>query len=161
MIRYIIGDATQPQGEDKKLIIHCCNDIGVWGAGFVTALSKRWKQPEQSYREWMSDRTDGYTQLGQVQFCPTTDPDIRVANIIGQHRVGEDENGNSPVRYDALEQGFQTVARYAMEYDASVHGPRLGSGLAGGDWKRIESLLEHEIVSKGISVTIYDLPSRK
>jgi len=27
-INYIIGDVTDPQGDGKKLIIHCCNDLG-------------------------------------------------------------------------------------------------------------------------------------
>jgi len=35
MITYLVGDATQPQGEGVKVIAHICNDIGAWGAGFV------------------------------------------------------------------------------------------------------------------------------
>lgn len=27
---YVKGDATRPAGEGPRLIIHCCNDIGVW-----------------------------------------------------------------------------------------------------------------------------------
>ena len=50
-INYLVGDATRPVGEGVKLIIHCCNDIGAWGAGFVVALSKRWEGPEKCYRE--------------------------------------------------------------------------------------------------------------
>jgi O-acetyl-ADP-ribose deacetylase (regulator of RNase III) len=42
-IFYMTGDATAPVGEGQKLIVHVCNDIGAWGAGFVLALSKRWK----------------------------------------------------------------------------------------------------------------------
>jgi len=40
----------------------------------------------------------------------------------------------------------------------SVHGPRFGSALAGGDWKRIEEMIEKQLVAKGIPVTIYDFP---
>ena len=45
-IRYVIGDATAPEGEGPKVIVHVCNDIGGWGRGFVVALSKRWDKPE-------------------------------------------------------------------------------------------------------------------
>ena len=51
-LKYVDGDATQPQGPGLKYIIHCCNDVGAWGAGFVLAISKRWPGPEKAYREW-------------------------------------------------------------------------------------------------------------
>ena len=43
-IRYVTGDATRPEGEGPKIIVHICNDIGAWGRGFVLALSKRFKE---------------------------------------------------------------------------------------------------------------------
>ena len=52
MIHYCIGDATYPNGIGNMIIPHICNDIGGWGAGFVLAISKRWKLPEQKYYEW-------------------------------------------------------------------------------------------------------------
>ncbi len=36
--------------------------------------------------------------------------------------------------------------------------PRMGAGLAGGNWVAIEKLIRHELSDKGISVTVYDLP---
>jgi hypothetical protein len=50
LLKYVIGDATSPQGTGNKIIVHICNDIGGWGLGFVLALSKRWKAPEIQYR---------------------------------------------------------------------------------------------------------------
>ena len=47
MLTYVNGDATRPQGEGPKFIIHCCNDIGAWGAGFVMAVSRRWGSPKE------------------------------------------------------------------------------------------------------------------
>lgn len=49
-IKYIIGDATEPQGEGNKIIVHCCNNIGGWGAGFVLSLSKKWLEPGSKER---------------------------------------------------------------------------------------------------------------
>ncbi len=50
MINYVKGDATSPIGDGVKLIVHVCNDIGAWGAGFVLALSKKWITPEKQYK---------------------------------------------------------------------------------------------------------------
>lgn len=65
-VNYIIGDATNPVTIGNKIIVHVCNDIGGWGKGFVIAISKRWKQPEQQYREWFKSIEN--FGLGQVQF---------------------------------------------------------------------------------------------
>ncbi|PSL41287.1 hypothetical protein CLV51_1211 [Chitinophaga niastensis] len=46
-IIYFKGDATKPLGSANKIIAHICNDIGGWGKGFVTAISKRWSEPEK------------------------------------------------------------------------------------------------------------------
>jgi len=40
-ILYIKGDVTAPIGDDNKLIIHCCNDIGAMGAGVAVALYRK------------------------------------------------------------------------------------------------------------------------
>ena len=78
-IRYIKGDATRPTVPGNKIIAHICNDQGKWGAGFVLAVSSRWKQPEESYRECPEE-----WRLGVVQVVPVEDQ-ISVANMIAQH----------------------------------------------------------------------------
>ena len=82
-INYIIGDATQPVGEGPKIIVHVCNDIGGWGRGFVTAISKRWAEPEQRYRAWHHGEETTPFALGEVQFVSVAD-ELWVANF-GDH----------------------------------------------------------------------------
>jgi O-acetyl-ADP-ribose deacetylase (regulator of RNase III) len=99
-LNYVIGDATQPVGEGPKIIVHVCNDIGGWGRGFVVAISKRWPEPEQSYRAWHRGEIEAPFKLGEVQFVQVDDS-LWVANLIGQRDVVP--SGNiSPVRYDAI-----------------------------------------------------------
>ena len=89
-IEYIKADATLPQSVGNIIITHICNDIGGWGKGFVLALSKRWKAPEEQYRKWYQEK-DGFS-LGAVQFVQVEDL-IWVANMIGQHKIRKDEKG--------------------------------------------------------------------
>jgi hypothetical protein len=35
--------------------------------------------------------------------------------------------------------------------------PRIGCGLAGGRWDRVEPLITSQLIHNGVSVTIYDL----
>ncbi len=156
-INYIIGDATQPVGEGPKVIVHVCNDIGGWGRGFVVALSKRWPEPEQHYRAWHRGQEKTPFALGEVQLVQVAEA-MWVANLIGQRDV-RTVGGVPPVRYEAIRKGLRRVAEEAGGLAASVHMPRIGCGLAGGKWEEVGKIVEDEIANRGVSVTVYDLPS--
>jgi hypothetical protein len=36
--------------------------------------------------------------------------------------------------------------------------PRIGCGLAGGTWDRVEPVLESTLAAAGVEVVVYDLP---
>ncbi|MBE9598414.1 macro domain-containing protein [Pedobacter sp. MC2016-24] len=147
------GDATTPENKGNKIIVHVCNDIGAWGKGFVMAISKRWKEPERSYRHWFKTK-DNFV-LGQVQFVQLED-ELWVANLIGQHKIYKDEQGNAPIRYEAILSGLDKVGQFALENNATVHMPRIGCGLEGGTWDKIEPLIQSTLIEKNILVTVYD-----
>ena len=155
-IIYTTGDATSPGGTGNKIIVHICNDIGGWGKGFVLALSKKWKAPEDSYRSWYRGETEIPFELGQVQFVKVEN-NILVANLLAQHDIIP-RSGIPPVRYDAVRQCLEKVAMKALSLNASVHMPRIGCGLAGGKWEEIEIIVSQTLISQGIEVTVYDLP---
>jgi len=158
-IQYVTGDATNPKAEGSRIIVHVCNDIGGWGRGFVLALSDRWASPEREYRDWHKRRSDPPFELGQVLFVEV-DSQLWVANMIGQ-RDTRSRGGRPPVRYEAIREGLGRVADYAFEQNASVHMPRIGCGLAGGDWTKVEQLIEETLCSRSVDVTVYDLPEKK
>jgi O-acetyl-ADP-ribose deacetylase (regulator of RNase III) len=153
-ITYQSGDATCPRAEGIKIICHVCNDIGAWGKGFVLALSRRWGQPEAEYRAWHVAGEGGGFGLGAVQFVQV-EPDTWVANMIGQRGIKR-ANSGPPIRYEAVAQCLERLAAKALELGASVHMPRIGCGLAGGEWSKIEPLIKHQLCERGVAVTVYD-----
>lgn len=153
-ISYTTGDATSPRTR-PAIIVHVCNDVGAWGAGFVLAVSRRWPEPEARYRDWARGREAAPFALGEVQFV-RVEPGLAVANLIGQHGLRQ-RGSVRPVRIDAIARGLGTVARLAVETTSSVHMPRIGCGLAGGTWAEIGPIVERELDSRGIDVTVYDL----
>lgn len=159
LLTYVEGDATAPVGEGLKVIAHCCNDIGAWGAGFVVALSKRWKRPEKEYRAWHKSREGKDLPLGATQIVPV-EKDIVIANIVGQHGL-RSSGGQIPIRYEALSRGFYYITVFAAtrpDEAVSIHMPRLGCGLAGGSWSQLEPLIEHHFIANDLPVTVYDWP---
>jgi O-acetyl-ADP-ribose deacetylase (regulator of RNase III) len=151
---FLEGDATDPPGHGPQIIAHICNDQGGWGRGFVRAISARWPQPEAQYRAWHQSGT-GF-ELGAVELVQVA-PMLSVANMIAQHgylRLSQ----RPPIRYQALGAALAQVAILAADRGASVHMPRIGCGLAGGDWPTVEAIIQAELVDHGVPVTVYDLP---
>ena len=81
---------------------------------------------------------------------------IVVANLIVQHGIASRSTKTPPVRYDAIREGLGKIAAQARAIHASVHMPRIGCGLAGGDWSRIEPLIAETLCTSDIDVTVYD-----
>lgn len=153
-IAYVRGDATTPSVKGAKVIAHVCNDIGGWGKGFVVALSRRWPEPEEAYRAWHRERASNDFGLGALQLVQV-EPYVWVANMIGQRGIRTGSKG-VPVRYEAIDAALARLADEALALEASVHMPRIGCGLAGGKWSRVEPLISERLVKRGVAVTVYD-----
>jgi O-acetyl-ADP-ribose deacetylase (regulator of RNase III) len=153
VITYLTGDATDPSGNEPRIICHICNDVGGWGRGFVLAISRRWPEPEAEFRAW--HRSGVGFELGQARLVQV-EASLWVANVIGQHCIRPTKEGPR-IRYDAVDRGLEAVSMSAIALGASLHMPRIGCGLAGGTWGRIEPLIAHRLVAKGIPATVYDL----
>lgn len=153
-LRIVRGDATCPQAKGPKIIAHGCNDLGGWGKGFVVAVSRRWPEPERAYRRWHRDRAHNDFGLGAVQVVPVA-ADVWVANMVTQHGMRTGSHG-PPIRYEAVGHALAIVAEHAARLSASVHLPRIGCGLAGGRWERIEPIIIEALCARDIPTTVYD-----
>lgn len=161
MITYIKGNALEPV-DRPAYIVHCCNDLGKWGAGFTGALRNKWPVCEQDYRTWHRYRNSKNAYpfgLGEVWFTELYMAhgitDIKVCHIIGQEGIATREKP-CVVNYAALHAGLAKVAAIARNSGTSLHMPRIGCGLAGGDWAVVEKLIEE--TCQGLQVYVYDLP---
>jgi O-acetyl-ADP-ribose deacetylase (regulator of RNase III) len=152
MITYLKGDATQPKGTGSRIIAHVCNNKGGWGAGFVLAISKRWKKPEQSYRNWAKGNGKIPFVLGNVEVI-NVEPNLYVANMIAQDGYRNNKRA-IPLQYDALIACLTKLAAAASLMNASIHMPRIGCGLAGGTWSIVEKIIEKSLYD--VPVFVYD-----
>ena len=150
-INFIKGDVLYPKGEGRKIIVHSCNDLGRWGKGFVINLNDRWLEPRNTYLESFKQKPK--PRLGDIQIVAVT-PQIDVINIIGQKGLIGPKNPR-PVSYSAIEDAMFKIASYADCIGASVHMPRIGCGLGGGTWDRIEEILLLAFETVPIQVNVY------
>lgn len=155
-INYLKGDASLPL-EEQTLIIHVVNILGKWGKGFVLSLSKQFPFAKNEYVKWSKDKeTFG---LGEVQFvCVDQQRATFVANMLAQHGVRKnDKDHTTYIDYDALRLCLRKVARFALINRLSIQMPKIGSGLAGGDWEEIEKIINEELIYYKIKCTVFEL----
>lgn len=161
-VTYIVGNAFDPIdcGFGTRIIAHVCNDAGVWGVGFTGVLARRWRGIERDYRKW-SASGDSF-QLGAIRLAPVTYK-VCVAHMVAQQGSLTLDGREFPIRYDALAKCLQSLGR-AIRYSpytsaepvASIHMPRIGGNLAEGNWLSVVSLIIEHLLSRNISVFVYD-----
>lgn len=147
MIEYVDGDATillRPY-DGAIVIAHVCNNLGAWGAGFTKSLSERWPTAEEHYRRQQ------LLILGRNHFVRVGVGPQYVCSMIAQDGLGVDRRRLS---YDALATCLKSLAESTAEVGAEVQMPRIGAGLAGGEWSIIETMIEHHL--KDIRVTVFN-----
>lgn len=158
-INYIIGDATNPPVTKGaySVICHCCNTMGAWGAGFVIPLGNRYPSAKKEYIKFIQ-KTPLAQRLGNVSYVKVT-RNIVVANIMGQSRIYRDSEGNIPLNYEALKKGLENVLERFNKYNVpyTIHMPRIGCGLAGGDWNIVENIVKEVFSANDVEVYVYDL----
>ena len=141
MILEIQGDLLET---DSKLIAHGCNAQGVMGSGVAEALATRFKGLKSAYRShcdlmWGAGQAPS-DLLGSVYIVSIDDK--LIANCFTQQNYGS--GGHQVyVNYDAI---HQCVGTLVLEMAAlglkEIAIPRIGCGLAGGNWERVKKIFE-------------------
>ena len=132
-IKYERGDVL---ASPHRFVIHGCNAQGVMGAGFAKQIRSHYPFAYKEYRKFYSEKG---LALGETQFIKCRDRTI--INAITQKHYGFDN-----VRYVS----YDAIANVMMAVEETLYGetvamPKIGAGLAGGDWKVIEAIIESEL----------------
>jgi O-acetyl-ADP-ribose deacetylase (regulator of RNase III) len=158
-ITYIRGDATSTRGTGSRLLVQVVNDSAfTWGGGgFAGAVRRRWPSAQREFTARVTADRNAL-RLGSVVTC-ALETDVTLFSVVAQRGYGPSPRPR--VRYAALRECLLRVLEVAKERDASVHMPRIGTGLAGGSWPVIEEIIREILTREGIKVFVYDLPQGK
>jgi O-acetyl-ADP-ribose deacetylase (regulator of RNase III) len=146
MIKYVKGDLF---GTDCDIIAHGCNCRGVMGSGVAALVRDKYPKAYSLYIE--KDVEDGWA-LGDVQMVLQNDGKY-IANCATQFHFLP--RGMNHADYDAIRACMEKVKRFAQMKSLSIAIPKIGAGLAGGDWHTIEGILKE--VFSDYDVTVYYL----
>jgi len=156
-IGYVFGDATEPRGKGNRLIAHVTNDATPrWGGGFALVLRRKWPLVQQDFISWV-DAEKKSLSLGNCRIADAA-RGVAVCSMVSQHGYGPSPTPR--IRYHPLAKCLGTLASEALHRGATVHMPRIGCGQAGGKWEVVSELVDELLCSRGIQVTVYDLPGQ-
>lgn len=150
MISYLKGDVTSPKGFGPRIVAHICNDRGGFGKGVALAVANRWPDAKVYYKRWYA--SDDF-KLGRIQVV-SVEQGLWVANMVAQQGYKTASNPE-PLCYESLRGCLVELAAEAEIHEATICMPRIGTGLAGGDWDVIEPLIRETLGNQ--DVYVYDL----
>ena len=130
-IEYINGDLFST---DCKYILHGANSCGVMGSGVAKIVRQKYPKAYQDY-------VDVYNNNGLIlgEFYCSEQPDGKVIiNAISQKDYGTEK---VQVSYWAIANIFRNLNVLNI---GEVALPKIGAGLAGGDWNVISAIIENE-----------------
>lgn len=144
-IRYETGDLfAGPQ----RIIVHGCNAKGAMGSGVAKIVRDRYPLAYTRYREM-------HENVGLVlgDIIPVNCGDRIVINAITQADYGRDKT-RVYADYDAIAKCMRAINDVAAGQEVGL--PMIGAGLANGNWKTIEAIIEAEAVSYQPVVWVLD-----
>ena len=154
-MKIVIGDILTPnRSDDKILVCHQVNCKGVMGAGLANQVRKQFPKVFRRYKDKCSKAVVSSELLGEVQYCTVLYCyNYVIANIFGQDGYGIDKQYTD---YDALRKAFRSIATSFADYIVRIPY-KMGCGLGGGDWAIVESIINEELIEKGVCIEFWSL----
>jgi len=123
---------------DCDALIHGCNCFNTWGAGLAKQVKKIY--PE-AYKADLQTKSGDRNKLGTYttwsgQHFYYNNKNIIVINLYSQYNFGTNIIN---VDYDAIYRGTKLIAQNYLNTTFAL--PRIGCGLARGDWNIIKEII--------------------
>ena len=155
MYQEIEGDLIALAKEGMfDVITHGCNCMSNMGAGIAPQMAKAFgvdQYPLESFT-----RKGDINKLGQIEWLIERDGAIPfVVNSYTQFSYGKNHTDgvSKPLDYEALTLCMRKINhRFSGKH---IGLPKIGAGLAGGDWNRIKKIIQTELKDMKVSVVIY------
>lgn len=144
------GDLLRLANEGEfDVIVHGCNCFCTMGAGIAKGVAAQFPQALEADRQTpKGDRAKlGTCSLAQIE---TEHGKLTVVNAYTQfHYRGSGDKAD----YEAIRSCMRRLAEHYPH--ARIGLPKIGAGLAGGDWPRIERIMDEELAGCDATVVEY------
>ena len=144
-MKVIKGDLVK-QAEQFDVIVHGCNCFCTMNSGIAPQIKSKFPEAyEVDCRTTKGDRN----KLGTISFTKNTIP--IVVNAYTQYRYGTYKR---QVDYDALRSCMRLLKETFSGKKIGL--PKIGAGLAGGNWEVISKIIEEELKDEDVTVILWN-----
>jgi len=130
------------------VIAHGVNCRNGFGSGIAGQIAKLYPEVKEAYHRKFKE--EGW-KLGETQYVKTEN-DLWVVNCSTQDKYGYDNE--LLVDYDAVRKCMTQVQMGLSPFCLTLAIPRIGCGLAGGDWKIVKQILEEVFTEMEVLVYV-------
>jgi O-acetyl-ADP-ribose deacetylase (regulator of RNase III) len=138
LIEEIQGDVFKAK---EKVLIHGCNCFNTFGSGVAKIVKELYPgayEADQETEKGDTQKLGSYTVWSGKHYY--YDQDIIVINSYSQYGYGSLFNKQVQLQYDKLRESLEQIE--FVYRGASFAMPRIGAGLARGDWATIKEIIE-------------------
>ncbi len=149
MITYVNGDLLKMAEEGNFDVIgQCANCFCTMGSGIAPLIKAKF--PE-AYAVDCATKKGDEAKLGTISYTENTNP--IVVNLYGQFDYTGRRSGKMDLDYVALKSALILMKE---KFSKKRFGfPKLGAGLAGGDWTIIEGILQEVFAGEYVTIVNY------
>lgn len=126
------------------VIVHGANCFCVMGAGIAAQIAFVFPEAYEADKATVSG---DWSKLGTTSEVIVRD--LVVVNGYTQYTPGRS------VDYDAISRVFREVAKRHTGKRIGI--PKIGAGIAGGDWEVIERIIDIECFGEDVTLVVYDI----
>lgn len=147
-MQIIQGDLISLAIEGKfDCIVHCCNCFHCMNAGIAYQIKNTF--PEAL----IEDKKTAFGSKNKLgSYSVAKSGNVIIVNAYGQYDTGLYQR---QLDYDALRCCMYNINRDPRFQNLQIGLPMIGCGLAGGDWKTVETILDEELVDRYVTVVEY------
>lgn len=147
-MRYVTGNLiTLAKAGQFDVIIHGCNCFNSFGKGIALQIRETFPK---AFEVDLNTRKGDSNKLGTYTIAQY--PEVIIINAYTQYRY---DAKIAQVDYDAIDRVFQKLSQ-RIDEDRRIGIPQIGAGLAGGDWSRIEAIIDKYMDNHILTCVVYD-----
>ncbi|WAK43724.1 putative phosphatase [Cronobacter phage EspYZU12] len=161
--KYKVGDLIEAvKNGEVNVFAHGCNCFCTMGSGIAPLIKEAF--PKMYAADLKTEKGDK-AKLGTFTVAFMKDGSLAGFNLYSQYGYNLRKQGLRDLDYNALYDSMVEMKKCLQAHtdgsmmDRKIGFPKIGAGLAGGDWNVIEAMIKS--VFFDCDVTVYILPEKK
>lgn len=146
-MKTVQGDLIRLASEGKfDLIVHGCNCFGTMGAGIAKGIKTAFPQ---AFDADLATERGSKDKLGTCSFAEISNGGAALI-VVNAYTQFDWRGGGVKVDYEAVRSCMRWIK---VQYSGKRIGlPKIGAGLAGGDWAIVAAIIDEELSGEDITL---------